>query len=93
LKKIRFRCNSGQATTEYVLLSAVLIMVYLVASQALSDRDIPKKLIEPIKTSFANAYQNGNPIARGYEDPLGPSMHPRIEEDGNFRIFVHPELR
>lgn len=84
--------ESGQATLEYVLLIAVVVGFFAIATSQLERLGVGAKILKPLNTDFANAYKYGHPKARGYDEGE-PEMHPRIETRGNFRIFINPQVR
>jgi uncharacterized protein (UPF0333 family) len=85
--------EEGQAVTEYILLMAVILMIYLMVTTTMAKIGLAKKLTTPLTTSFAAIYQYGHPLAKGYQNG-GPMYHPRVEGgDNNFRIFFNPETK
>lgn len=82
--------EQGQAVTEYVIVLTVVVGAYLMVFGWINRYGLADKLTAPIKNQYARAYQYGSPTALGFDDPGGPSRHPRILQDGNFRIFINP---
>lgn len=83
--------QSGQATTEYILLLSVVVGFYILVAGTIKRFGIAEKIMRPVIGPFAAAYQYGHPLAKGYEDG-GPKNHPRIYGgEGNFRIFLNPD--
>jgi hypothetical protein len=88
------RDESGQAVTEYILLLATVVSLFVLVSRALTAMNLSAKLTNPIKTQFAAAYRYGHPKAKGYAEGT-PDMHPRVTtpEGVNFRLFINPSVR
>lgn len=85
------RDRSGQAMTEYVVLLAVLVSVFVGVHQLLKQSGFGAKLLDPVREDFAATYQYGHPQARfNGQDFDGAKLHPRITSPGNFRIFINP---
>lgn len=80
--------EAGQAITEYILLIFAVVTFYLIVVQGLARSGLGAKLVAPITSSFAAAYQFGHVKAKGFENG-GPSYHPRVTSgENNFRIFI-----
>lgn len=86
----RLRSPSGQALTEYVLLTAIvaglLTLLFALMPRALDA------LERPLKKDFKFAYKFGDPKACGFDDdgpPCtgSPARHPRYHVPDNFRLF------
>ena len=75
--------TSGQAVMEYVLLLALVVMMFAGAMKVLEGRDWFEKLGRPLTKDFKNAYQTGHPKSDGKvyvaQDPA------------NIRVFVNPQ--
>jgi hypothetical protein len=84
--------ESGQATLEYILLIAVVVSTFVVMMRGLERFGLGEKMLKPIREDFAYAYKYGHPQARGYDEGE-PRLHPRIEVQGSFRIFINPQVR
>lgn len=78
--------EEGQATTEYILLIAALVSIFVVISAMIGKMDFPGKISKIVTGPFAATYQYGHPKVLG-PNQGGPVMHPRFETGGNFRIF------
>lgn len=85
--------EKGQGATEYILLVAFAVMAFLALSRGIAAIGLQDKLMASFTKDFKYAYQYGHVEARGYGDPQGPKMHPRITEGENFRIFLNPHKR
>lgn len=82
--------RSGQATMELILMTVVVILLYMMVSKELLEKQkLADKLATPIQKQYPKVYQNGLPYARGIDDPEGAYYHPRVNEQNNFRIFIH----
>jgi len=86
-----FRCVKGQATSEMVMMTAVVVILFLVVARGIREQELPAKMVSPIKTKFKYTYKYGNSKTQGFEDEDGPVNHPRINESGNFRIFINDQ--
>jgi hypothetical protein len=81
------REQSGQATTEYILLLAVVVSLFSLVMSQLQNFDLAKHFSDFLSKSFVGAYQYGKPGATGYDDG-GPTNHPRAPDgNGDIRIF------
>jgi len=85
--------ESGQATTEYILLLFIVVSAYMAIAAFLNQYGLAQKMSTPITQSFAKAYQYGRPDALGFDDPGGPKNHPRIPENGVVRLFINPDIK
>jgi len=82
--------KKGQATVELVLLMVVVILLYTMISKELFEKQkLGDKLATPLQNQYPKVYRNGLPYARGLDDPGGAFYHPRVNEQNNFRIFIH----
>jgi hypothetical protein len=79
--------ETGQAATEYILLLAVIFSIFLMITGLLGQQNLSRKFIDTLSGPFAAAYQYGHVKVKGPNNG-GPSMHPRVESGGNFRIFI-----
>ncbi len=85
--------EGGQGLIEYVLLLSLVVSFYLLVASGLNRIGLAKKLMSPITTTFAAAYQFGHPQAKGFDNG-GPVYHPRAEKgEKSFRIFLNPEAK
>ena len=91
LKTIKFEGDleneTGQATVEYILMLAIILIGFLMLSQGLATTGLMAKLAAPISGPFAKAYQNGHYQATAPDDPGGAFKHPRATGPESFRIF------
>jgi hypothetical protein len=78
--------QSGQAIFEYILLVSIVTAIFVVLMNGLGKFDIIGKLMKPLSSDYAHAYQYGHPKALGFDDG-GPQKHPRAVGGDNFRIF------
>lgn len=89
LKKDQVLDQSGQAVTEYILLMAAIVAIYMGVVKGLARIGITKKLMLPMTQTYAAIYQLGHPKAIGFKNG-GPQFHPRAAPssgEGNFRLF------
>lgn len=84
--------KKGQATTEYILMMAVVVAVFLAIKPIIESFELNRKLMAPLQTDYARAYQYGHPTASG-PDEGAPNRHPRFNGGNNFRIFINPGRR
>jgi len=82
--------ESGQALTEYLLLISFIVTGFLFVMKGLGRANVMGLLMKPLQESFAAAYQHGHPKAKGIGDGQEPTLHPRADDPGNFRIFLNP---
>lgn len=80
--------EGGQAITEYILLLAAIVGFFVAVRSQLAQYDLATKFTNLLMTGgFAQAYQYGNPVAKGFEDG-GPYEHPRAaNSNGSTRFF------
>ncbi len=78
--------SSGQATTEYILLISAIVTFFVAISAIIGQMNISKKVLTIVSGPFFSAYKYGHPKATG-PDEGAAVMHPRINSNGNFRIF------
>jgi hypothetical protein len=83
--------DRGQAVTEYILLLAMIALLYIGVIKGLNRTNILGKMSESLlKKPFSAAYRYGQKTAKGKNDG-GPYLHPRyIEGEKSFRIFLNP---
>jgi hypothetical protein len=82
--------ENGQAVTEYILMMAMIVSIYLLFTAGLVRIGLAKKLMQPMTDTFTATYQFGHPKAKGYDNG-GPEYHPRaLGGQNNFRIFFNP---
>jgi len=91
--------RSGQSLTEYVLLLAIVVMIFTAMMKKLADGDALTRLKRPFTEEFRFTYRYGHPKARGQEDG-GPVNIPQYQPPGsastgdhNFRIFMNPSKK
>jgi hypothetical protein len=85
--------ESGQAITEYLLMLAIIGILFMTVVRGLGDRRLMESITRPITQEFARVYQYGHPKAKGFEDG-GPEYHPRARGGRNsFRIFINSRQR
>jgi hypothetical protein len=93
MEKVNSNRPSGQAVVEYILLIAVVVLVFSSAMKRLSDSNLMVNLQKPFTSQFKYTYRYGHPEARGQDDG-GPVNIPQYsngqENDHNFRIFLNP---
>jgi hypothetical protein len=96
MEKVRGVGRSGQAVVEYILLIAVLVLVFSSAMKRLEDSNVMVNLQKPFTSQFKYTYRYGHPEARGQDDG-GPVNIPQYssgeENDHNFRIFINPSKK
>ena len=81
--------ESGQATTEYILLLSIVVLIFTLVSTGLKNAGVAGLLTKPITGPFAAAYQFGRADAKGWDNGSSPENHPRADSGtGNFRIFL-----
>ncbi len=91
LKMKKFKNQSGQSLTEYVL------MLFIIASAAFLLFGPMKNLLalmeQPLRKEYRRLYKYGDPKACGYNDTSDslctgePQRHPRYNVAENFRTF------
>jgi hypothetical protein len=82
------RGEEGQAITEYLLIISVILTAGLLVMRGMSDANVMGILMKPLQETFASAYQHGHPKAKGLDGGQTPELHPRLDDSGNFRIFL-----
>ena len=83
--------EAGQAVVEYILLLAIIISIYSLLVNVISDSDAFANMKKPLEKDFAYTYRYGHPKARGQEDG-GPKYIPQYDGGENFRIFINPPI-
>jgi Flp pilus assembly pilin Flp len=83
--------QSGQAVTEYIMLLAIIVVVFLSVLQGIERLGLMTRLMRPLQGDFARTYQYGHPQAKGFDDG-GPEKHPRARGGDNFRLFMSPRI-
>ena len=83
------RSVAGQATVEYIMILSVVVALFAVLAMFMKSVGIENKFLKGVRENFARTYQYGHPKAKGFDDG-GPEMHPRVNAQGNFRIFINP---
>ncbi len=91
-KNSRVADRSGQSTIELILLLSAISSFAILIVQGFRKYDLAGVVTRPLTTSFKYTYQYGHPDARGFDDPDGPKMHPRVVggDPTNLRIFINP---
>lgn len=91
-KTSRVADRSGQSTVELILLLSAISAFSLLIVQGFRKYNLAGLITRPLTTSFKYTYQYGHPDARGFDDPDGPKMHPRVVggDPTNLRIFINP---
>ncbi len=85
--------KSGQAIVEYILLLSIIVSVFTLVMQSLSQSGAMKSMKKPLEKDFVFTYRYGHPEARGQEDG-GPKYIPSLVDPSgqNFRIFINPPI-
>ncbi len=91
-KNSRVADRAGQSTIELILLLSAISSFAILIVQGFRKYDLAGVVTRPLTTSFKYTYQYGHPDARGFDDPDGPKMHPRVVggDPTNLRIFINP---
>jgi len=74
--------QSGQAILEYVLLLAMVVVMFMGLMKVLEDRNWYQGLAAPLTKDFKNAYQYGHPKADGQKNVA--------QDPASFRVFLNP---
>jgi len=89
VSKTILKGEQGQAVTEYILMIAVVVTIYLAVAAQMNKLKLQDIITKPITGPFAAAYRYGHTQGKGYDDG-GPLNHPRAETGENcFRIFFN----
>lgn len=86
----RRKSESGQATTEYIILVAIIALAVISVKQALYRANVADRMMgnRSAVTQYQAAYKYGHPKAKGFDEGA-PEHHPRFDTGGtNFRIFI-----
>jgi hypothetical protein len=83
--------EAGQAVVEYVLLLAIIVSIYSLLLNKLSESNAFANMKKPLEKDYAYTYRYGHPKARGQEDG-GPKYIPALRTGENFRIFINPPI-
>jgi hypothetical protein len=85
--------RSGQAIAEYVILLAIVVLIYTALLKSLGGSASFDAFKKPFVEQYKYTYRYGHPDARGQDDG-GPKLIPQYSDpDGspqNFRIFINP---
>jgi hypothetical protein len=81
--------RSGQAIAEYVILLAIIVLIYSAMLKNFGSGQVFEKLRKPFVEQYAHTYRYGHPDARGQDDG-GPKFIPQYHTEENFRIFINP---
>lgn len=82
--------QSGQATTEYILIVFFIAVAAVTVNAFLKRANVASRLMgnKSSLTQFQAAYKYGHPKAKGFDEG-GPEYHPRFDSGGtNFRLFI-----
>lgn len=85
--------RKGQATLEYILLLAIVVILFMIVASFIKEYKLAEKVVKPITQDYKNVYQYGHPKAQGPGDSGGATLHPRVNnnQNDNFRIFMNPK--
>jgi len=84
--------ESGQAVVEYILLLAIVVGIYSLLLNTLSQSNAINAMKKPFTQDFTYTYRYGNAKARGQTDG-GPLNIPQEHDaEKNFRIFINPPI-
>lgn len=86
--------RSGQAIAEYIILLAIVVLVYSALLKSLGGSSSFQALRKPFVEQYKYTYRYGHPDARGQDDG-GPVLIPQYSDSpggqgANFRIFINP---
>jgi hypothetical protein len=81
--------RSGQALAEYVILLAIVVLLYSALMKGLGGSASIAALKKPFVEQYKYTYRYGHPDARGQDDG-GPKLIPQYSDDDSFRIFINP---
>lgn len=84
------RGEEGQALTEYLILLSMSVAVVMMVTRFIGKANLTKRLLDPLRGSYAAMYRYGHPQGKGYDDG-GPENHPRAAQSAGFRGFVNPK--
>ena len=91
MEQVKGRRDSGQAVIEYILLLAIIVFIYTLVLNHLTDSNGWAQMKKPLTQDYAFTYRYGHPEARGQEDG-GPKLIPQQHDPQNFRIFINPPI-
>lgn len=85
----------GQGVTEYILLLAIVAMMFQLLQLGLSKHlpsgvTVTQLFTEPFTRYFAPTYRWGDPRVK--KEGESYVNHPRVTDSGNFKIFINPKL-
>lgn len=82
--------SSGQSVVEYVIMLAIVMMLFIAMRAALKDMRYGDLLSRPIKKDFAAAYQYGHPQAKDPSEGAEWLPHAPMPnaKSNNFRMFI-----
>lgn len=81
--------QSGQATTEYVLLLLIVVGAYAMIFNWFNEYGLADRLASPLTTTYARVFKYGHPEAKGFDEGT-PENHPRILINNKTRMFINP---
>jgi len=81
--------RSGQALAEYIILLAIVVLLYTAVIKSFGSGPAFDGLRKPFVETYAKTYRYGHPDARGQDDG-GPKLIPQHHDPENFRIFINP---
>ncbi len=85
--------ETGQALTEYILLLAFVVAMFLIVSKWVTKSGLANQLTQSLSGPFVAAYRYGHTQGKGLDDG-GPKNHPRFSgRENNFRIFFNPDAK
>jgi hypothetical protein len=79
--------RSGQALAEYVMLLAIVVLIYSAVIKKLGSGQAFVALKKPFEEQYRYTYRFGHPDARG-ADEGDPKLIPQYSD--GFRIFINP---
>lgn len=85
--------QKGQATTEYILMLAMIVIVYVAAAKMIRSQKWGDKMMKMVTKEFIATYKYGHPKAKDKEPPEAsvlPEHHPRAVANDTIRIFINP---
>jgi hypothetical protein len=81
--------RSGQAITEYVILLAIVVLIYTALLKSLGGSSSFAAFKKPFVEQYKYTYRYGHPDARGQDDG-DPALIPQYSDRESFRIFINP---
>ncbi len=81
--------ESGQSILEYVLVLAIVFLVFATVMRKLEDMQFIDILAKPLTKDFYYAYRYGHPLARGVDDG-GEASNIALHPEKGFRIAINP---